>query len=146
MPAGSSSERPASRPGPATAASATNPLPRRMPPDQLERETTPAPAHVHRPSNPGHDRLAVCRRQLFDEVRELVLVEPVNSSRRGGELKGVRRTSNDVQPLPVDRPTGQLPRKRVKAQPPSERARSDVDRDQPELAGVLDELDVSDAS
>ena len=58
----------------------------------------------------------------------------------------MRRTSNDVQPLPGDRPTGQMPRKRVKAQPPSERARSDVDRDQPELAGVLDELDVPDAS
>jgi hypothetical protein len=87
-----------------------------MPPDQPERESTPAaPAHVHRPSNPGNDLLAVCRRQLFDEVRELVLVEPVNSSRRRGELKGVRRTSNDVQPLPVDRPAGQMLRKRVKA-------------------------------
>ena len=101
---------------------------------------------MRRPSNRGNDLLGVCRRQLLDEGRELVLVEPVNSSRRGGELKGVRRTSNDVQPLPVDRPTGQMPRKRVKAQPPSERARSDVDRDQPELAGVLDELDIPDAS
>ena len=73
------------------------------------------PSHVHGPSNPGNDLLAVCRRQLLEEVRELVLVEPLNSSRRGGELKGVRRTSNDVQPLPVDRMAGQMPRKRVKA-------------------------------
>ena len=90
--------------------------------------------------------LAVCRRQLLDERRELVLVEPVDSRRRASELKRVRGTSDDVQPLPVDRPAGQLARKRAKAQPPSERARSDVDRDQPELAGVLDELDVPDAS
>jgi len=68
-----------------------------MPPDQPEREPAPAaPAHVHRPSNPGNDLLAVCRRQLVDEGRELVVVEPVSCRRRGGELKRVGRTSNDV--------------------------------------------------
>ena len=104
------------------------------------------PAHVHRPSNPGYDLLAVCRRQLVDEDRELVLAEPVNRPRWGGELKRVRGAGNDVQPLPVDRPAGQMPRKCAKTQPPSERAGPNVDRDQPELAGVLDELDFRDAS
>ncbi len=105
-----------------------------------------AQAHAHWPPNPGNDLLAVCRRQLLDQRRELVLVEPVNSSRRCGELKRVCGAGDDVQPLPVDRPTGQMARKRAKTQPPSERFRSDVDRDQPEPAGVLGELHVSDAS
>ena len=88
----------------------------------------------------------MCRRQLLDQSRELLLVEPVNRRRRSGELKCVGRTSNDVKPLPGDRPTGQMARKRVETQPPRERARSDVDRDQPELPAVLDELDFTDAS
>lgn len=39
-----------------------------------------------------------------------------------------------------------MARKRAKTQPPSDRADPDVDRDEPELAGVLDELHVPDAS
>src|SRR6188768_1887424 len=118
-----------------------------MPPDQSERESAPpTPAHAQRPSNFGNDLLALCRRQLLDEGRELVLVEPVNRPSRGGELKRVRRASNDVQPLPVDRPAGETACKRSKTEPPSERARSDVDRYQPQLAGVLDELHVRDTS
>lgn len=87
----------------------------------------------------------MCGWQLLNNGRKLVVVEPVNRPRWGGELKCMRRTSNDVQPLPVDRPAGQTARKRAQTQTPSERAGPDVDRDQPKLPGVLDELDFPDA-
>src|SRR5687768_11930738 len=106
MPAGSSSERPASRPGPATAASATNPLRRSMPPDQPERESAapPTPVDTKRSPKPRNDLLAVRRRQLLDKRRELVLVEPMDGRRRSRELKRMRGASDNVQSLPLDPP------------------------------------------
>ena len=55
-------------------------------------------------------------------------------------------TSDNVQSLPVNHSAAQPERKRVKAQPPHQCVRSDVDRGEAQLAVVLDELDVSDAS
>jgi hypothetical protein len=118
-----------------------------MPPDQPERESAarPTPVHMNRSSKPRNDLLAVRRRQLLDERRELVLVQPVDGRRGSRELKRMRGASDDVQSLPVDR-LGAQPERGVKAQPPDNRTRSDVDRGEAQLAVVLDEFDVSDTS
>src|SRR5215204_5858336 len=152
MPAGSSSDRPARRPGPVTATSAAR---------ALRRRTLPRAHHAEAPSRPLRapgDREGIsfgARPRDFEHLRtprgrkpgeervELVVAEAPHVLRTVLELDAVAAPGGEVDRVPADPLLAHVTGQAAEAQAPGNGSQADIDGHGAERSGVQRKLYVA---